>query len=82
MIKKLRSLWNKHVKYKGVSLTPKGECFKEYCEQIVNDTLNDSIQSYEDILYDTQDILLKDHKIFLDRKEAAEFILATYEEIL
>ena len=37
MIKKLKRLWNKYVVYKGIKLTPKGECFKNYCQQIVDE---------------------------------------------
>lgn len=82
MIRKLKSLWNKYIIYRGVELTPKGKCFKEYCEKIVSNNLDNTIESYEDFIYNIQEILIKDHRLFLDRIEAAEFILKSYEEIL
>ena len=82
MIRKLKKLWNKYIVYRGVQLTPKGECFKQYCEQIQDNTLISTIESYEDILNEIRDILIEDYDIVLDRKEIAQFILYTYEEIL
>ena len=82
MIRKLKSFWNKHVKYRKAQLTPKGECFKRYCEQISNDILENEISSYEDFLWYLGNILLEEYDIKFDREEVAEFILMTYEEIL
>ena len=82
MIRKLKWLWNKYIVYRGAELTPKGECFKKYCEQIVDDTLNNYIGSYEDFIYYIQELLTVDHNLVLNRKETAEFIINTYKEIL
>ena len=82
MIKKLTRLWNKYVVYKGIKLTPKGECFKNYCQQIVDEILNTNIESYEEFIYYIQTLLEHDHNIVLGRKETAEFILEAYKEIL
>lgn len=82
MLRKLKKLWNKYVVYRGIELTPKGECFKHYCEQVRDNTLLTTIESYEDFIRYIQELLIVDHKIYLNRNATVEFILATYEEIL
>ena len=82
MIRKLKKFWNKHVRYRGAELTPKGECFRRYCKQVVNDTSFNTISAYEEFIVQIQQMLSIEFGIVFDRKEAAEFILSVYEEIL
>lgn len=81
MLEKIKHLWNRY-KYKGAELTPKGQCFKHYCEQIYDDTLESTISAYEDFLWYIRDLVAEDFGLLLDKKETAEFILKSYEEIL
>ena len=81
MIRKLRLLWNKYVKYRGIQLTPKGEYFKSYCEQICNNSLQKTISSYEEFIDDLRLMIVEDYKMLLSREEVAEFILIIYREI-
>ncbi len=78
---KLIKLLNRF-KYGKIELTPKGEIFKRYCEDICKDELNHKIFEYEKLIYDIRKQLVEVHKLFLDRKEAAEFIVESYNKIL
>lgn len=82
MLRQLKRLWNKHIVYKDAKLTPKGECFKSYCEQIVNKNLKNRLAAYEEFIYHIAYMVAEDYGIILNREETAEFILASYEEIL
>lgn len=82
LLEKINKFINKNIIYRGAELTPKGEYFKNYCTEIVNSTLNSKIMSYEDLIDYIRLQLAEIHGIVLNRKETAEFILETYEEIL
>ena len=82
MLKELRKFWNKHIRYRNVQLTPKGESFRNYCKQIFDNSLKDEIEAYEDFIWYIQEMVLIDYNIELSRKESVELILKSYEEIL
>lgn len=82
VLKNIIRFYNKHIKYRHAELTPKGECFRNYCKQIVDNTLDSNISSYDDFINHLSNIMIKEYGIKFDKKEMAEFILLTYEEIL
>lgn len=82
MIKSLKSFWNKNIKYRNAQLTPKGECFKKYCENINSSSLNSKISAYEDFIYYIKDMIEEECSLSLTREETVELILKSYQEIL
>lgn len=82
ILKNIRRFYNKHIKYRHAELTPKGECFRNYCRQISEDTLEQTISAYDDFINHLSNILIEEYGINFDKKEMVEFILSTYEEIL
>ena len=82
MIRKLKSFWNKNIKYRNAELTPKGECFKKYCEDINSSSLESTISAYEDFIFYIMHLIKEEYNILLSREETVEFILKSYQEIL
>ena len=82
MLRKLRKFWNKNIRYRNAQLTPKGSCFKNYCEKIYNNTLESKIEAYEDFIWYIRDLVIEEYGLVLSREESVELILKSYEEIL
>ena len=82
MIEIIRKWINRNIIYRNAELTPKGECFKNYCKQIENNTLENKISSYEEFIEYIRCKIAEECGMTFDREETAEFILMTYEEIL
>lgn len=80
--KKIKKFIYKNFIYKNVELTPRGYYFKNYCDKIVNSTLDNRIMAYEELIEHIKFQLATINGIVLDREETAKFILETYEEIL
>lgn len=82
MIKQIKRFWDKNIKYRNAKLTPKGECFKKYCEKIYNNSLDSQIEAYEDFIWHIRDIVIEECNLLLTREETVELILKSYQEIL
>lgn len=81
MLTKIRRWINRNIIYRNATLTPKGECFKNYCKQIEDETLKNKIDAYEDFIEYIRYKIAEDCGMVFDREETASFILMTYEEI-
>lgn len=82
LLRKIKRFVNKNILYKGVELTPRGECFKNYCTRIAEEDNDSVISAYEDFLEHIRYQVADTFGIVLNRKETAEFILEAYKEIL
>lgn len=82
MLRKIKRFWNKNIVYRNAQLTPKGKCFKNYCEKIYSNTLESKIEAYEDFIWYIRDLVIEDYGLVLSREESVELILKSYEEIL
>ena len=82
ILENIRRFYYRHIRYRHAELTPKGECFRNYCRQIADDTLEQTIDAYDEFISYLSNIMIKEYGIKFNKKEMAEFILLTYEEIL
>lgn len=81
-LRKIKKFIRKNVVYKDVELTPKGECFKNYCESILKQEVEGKIMAYEELLDYFRLMIAENFGMVLDREDTAEFILEAYKEIL
>ena len=79
MIRFIQNLYRKW-QYQGAVMTPKGECFRRYCEKYVENEQPDFIKDYEDTIDTIRLQIAEKDGVKFTNKEIAELILTYFEE--